>query len=58
MINLPIDFFINRKIDCMHLIFKLENGKNINNYHQSISKSIMRNYEIINFLLITHIQIY
>lgn len=46
MINLPIDFFINRKIDCMHLIFKLENGKNINNYHQSISKSIMRNYEI------------
>ena len=58
MVNLPIDFFIKRKIDCMHLIFTLGNGKNKYNYHQSISKSIMRNYEISNFLLITHIQIY
>lgn len=27
MVNLPIDFFIKRKIDCMHLIFTLENEK-------------------------------
>ena len=55
MVNLPIDFFIKRKIDCMHLIFTLGNEKKIYNYHQSISKSIMRNYEIITFLSITHI---
>ena len=55
MVNLPIDFFIKRKIDCMHLIFTLGNEKTMYNYHQSISKSIMRNYEIITFLSITHI---
>ena len=56
MVNLPIDFFIKRKIDCMHwLDFHIGKWKKIYNYHQSISKSIMRNYEIINFLSITHI---